>query len=128
MKIKVSQSTTLILHTLVCIFRTLFPANKKHNVYCITLDPKYFYNWFLATLDERGQGIPNDGNKIGGRKGYQCDQNYNLVERCGVSVFVHVWVCVCLFGWVGLILYRLLRQFGKDIEPSADLIQPMCIA
>ena len=36
---------------------------------------------FLATLDERGQGIPNDGDKRGGRKGYQCDQNHNLIER-----------------------------------------------
>ena len=46
-----------------------------------TLDPKSFDYWFLATLDEMGQGIPNYGDKRGGRKGYQCDQNYNLIER-----------------------------------------------
>ena len=36
--------------------------------YC-TVDPKYFEYQFLATLDKRGQGIPNDGDKRGGRKG-----------------------------------------------------------
>ena len=35
----------------------------------------------MATLDERAQGIPNNGDKRGGRKGYQCDQNYKLIER-----------------------------------------------
>ena len=34
-----------------------------------TVDPKYFDYKFLATLDERGQGIPNDRYKRGGRKG-----------------------------------------------------------
>ena len=43
-------------------------------------DPKSFDYLFLATLDERGQGIPNDGDKRGRRKGYHCDQNYNLIE------------------------------------------------
>ena len=42
----------------------------------LTVDPK-----FLAALDERGQGIPNNGDKRRGRKGYQCDQNYSLTER-----------------------------------------------
>ena len=46
-----------------------------------TVDPKSFDYEILATLDERGQGIPNDGDKRGGRKGQQCDQNYNLIER-----------------------------------------------
>ena len=46
-----------------------------------TLDPKSFRYQFLATLDERGQGNPKDGDKRGGRKGYQCDQNHNLFER-----------------------------------------------
>ena len=31
----------------------------------------------MATLDERGQGIPNDGDKRGGRKGYQ----YDVIEK-----------------------------------------------
>ena len=31
---------------------------------------KFFYLKFLATSDEMGQGIPNDGDKRGGRKGY----------------------------------------------------------
>ena len=31
-----------------------------------TLDPNSFDYKFLATLDERGQGIPNDGDKRGG--------------------------------------------------------------
>ena len=35
-----------------------------------TLDPQSFDHLFLATLDERGQCIPNDGDKKGGRKGY----------------------------------------------------------
>ena len=47
----------------------------------LTLDPKSFDHYFLATLDERGQCIPNDGDKRGGRKGYKGDQNYNLIER-----------------------------------------------
>ena len=56
------------------------------NLLCLrsTLDPKSFDYKFLATLDGRGQGIPNDGvcgDKRWGRKGYQCDHNYNLVER-----------------------------------------------
>ena len=34
-----------------------------------TLDPKSFVYQFLATLDERGQGIPDDGDKRGGIKG-----------------------------------------------------------
>ena len=34
-----------------------------------TKDPKYFDCQFLATLDERGQGIPNDGDKRGREKG-----------------------------------------------------------
>ena len=33
----------------------------------------------MATLDVMGQGIPND--KRGGRRGYQCDHYYNLIER-----------------------------------------------
>ena len=33
---------------------------------------------FLATLYERGQGIPSDGDKRGGRKGCWCDQNYYI--------------------------------------------------
>ena len=32
---------------------------------CGTVDPKSFDNQFLATLDERVQGIPNDGDKRG---------------------------------------------------------------
>ena len=48
---------------------------------CDTLDPKSFDYQFLAKLDERGQGIPNDGDKRGGRKGYQSELNYNLIER-----------------------------------------------
>ena len=44
-----------------------------------TLDTKSFDYQFLATLDEMGQGIPNDGDKKGGRKGYQCDQNQYLI-------------------------------------------------
>ena len=43
----------------------------------LTVDPKYFDYKLLATLDERGHCIPNDGDKRGGRKGYQYDQNYN---------------------------------------------------
>ena len=35
---------------------------------CGTVDPKSFDYQFLARLDERGQGIPNDGDKRGGRK------------------------------------------------------------
>ena len=35
----------------------------------------------MATIDKRGQGIPNDWDKRGGRKGYQCDQNHNLIKR-----------------------------------------------
>ena len=35
----------------------------------VTLDPKSFDYQFMATLDERGQGIPNDGEKREGRKG-----------------------------------------------------------
>ena len=46
-----------------------------------TVDPRYFDYYFLDTLDERRQGIPNDWDKKGGRKGYQCDQNYNPIER-----------------------------------------------
>ena len=34
-----------------------------------TVDPKSFEYEFFATLDEREQGIPNDGDKRGGRKG-----------------------------------------------------------
>ena len=34
-----------------------------------TLDPKSFDYSFLVTLDEKGQGIPNDGEKRGGRNG-----------------------------------------------------------
>ena len=35
----------------------------------------------MATLDEREQGIPKEGDKRWERKGYQCDQNYNLIVR-----------------------------------------------
>ena len=41
-----------------------------------TVDPESF-----DTLHGMEQGIPNDGDKGGGRKGYQCDQNSNLIER-----------------------------------------------
>ena len=34
-----------------------------------TLDPKSFDCKFLATFDEGGKGIPNDGDKRGGEKG-----------------------------------------------------------
>ena len=44
------------------------------------MDPKTFVYQFLATLGERGQGIPNEGDKRGEREGYQCDQNDNLIE------------------------------------------------
>ena len=33
-----------------------------------TLNPKSFYYEFLATLDKRGQGIPNYGDKRGGER------------------------------------------------------------
>ena len=32
------------------------------------MDPKYFGYQFLATSDKRGQGIPNDGDKRGGKR------------------------------------------------------------
>ena len=41
----------------------------------VPVDPKSFDYYFLATLDDRGQGIPNEGDIRGGRRGYQCDQN-----------------------------------------------------
>ena len=34
----------------------------------VTVDPKSVDYQFLATLDERGQGIPNDGDKRGGER------------------------------------------------------------
>ena len=44
-----------------------------------TVDPKSLVYQFLDTLDKRGQVVTNEGDKKGGRKGYQCDQNYNRV-------------------------------------------------
>ena len=44
-----------------------------------TVDPKDLDYQFLATSDERGQGIPNNGDKEGERKGHQCYQNNNLI-------------------------------------------------
>ena len=35
-----------------------------------------FWYQFLATLYERGQGIPSGGDRRGGRKGCWCDQNF----------------------------------------------------
>ena len=63
------------------ICNTAFDAEslKRPQIYT---GSKIFDYQFLATLDKRGQGIPNEGNKKGGgRKGYQCDLNYNLIER-----------------------------------------------
>ena len=41
----------------VCVFICLYLCIN------ITFDPKSFGYQFLATLDERGQGIPKDGDK-----------------------------------------------------------------
>ena len=55
---------------------------KFYTLCSVQTGTKSFDYWFLATLDERGQSIPTMGIKEGGgRKGYQCDQNYNLIER-----------------------------------------------
>ena len=47
------------------LYRYIKKGYQKNVVWCInsklTVDPKYFDYWFLATLDEREQGIPNDG-------------------------------------------------------------------
>ena len=62
----------------------------KKSLISNTVASKCFEYQFLATLDERGQGNHNDGDKRGGRKGYECDQNHDLIERwfhCGVCVF-----------------------------------------
>ena len=42
---------------------------------------KIFWLLVLGHIRERGQGIPNDGDKRGGREGYQCKRNYNLIEK-----------------------------------------------
>ena len=44
-----------------------------------SVDQKSFDYQFLDTLDKRGQVVTNEGDKKGGRKGYQCVQNYNRV-------------------------------------------------
>ena len=54
---------------------TLFYVYGRLDMIIVTVDPKSFDHYLLATLDERGQGVPNDGDKRGERKGYQCDQN-----------------------------------------------------
>ena len=54
-----------------------------------TLVPKLFDYQFTATLDWRGQGIRKIGIIKGGRKGYQCYQNYHLIHS-DISTFIRV--------------------------------------
>ena len=44
------------------------------------LASKYFDYQILATLYERGQIIPNGGDKRGGRKDWWCHQNYDIIK------------------------------------------------
>ena len=46
----------------------LFGSRFNNQCFYITLDPKPFDYPFLATLDERGQGIPKIGIKEGGER------------------------------------------------------------
>ena len=56
---------------------------------CLLTSFTYYTHWIqnLSIINswphdmKRGQGIPNDGDKKEGRMGWQCDQNYNLIER-----------------------------------------------
>ena len=75
MGILLATATMIVFTSLPKGDLTLFTAMPP------TLVPKSFDYYFLATLDERGQGIPNDGDERGGIKRYQCDQNYNVIER-----------------------------------------------
>ena len=58
---------------------------------------KIIWLLILGHIRWKDAGYSIDGNKRGGRKGYQCDQNYNLVERwfhCALFLstsFYHTW-------------------------------------
>ena len=45
---------------------TLFYVYGRLDMIIVTVDPKSFDHYLLATLDERGQGVPNNGDKRGG--------------------------------------------------------------
>ena len=44
---------------------TLFYVYGRLDMIIVTVDPKSFDHYLLATLDERGQGVPNEGIKEG---------------------------------------------------------------
>ena len=55
------------------IYQTML--HKEH-----TLVPKSSDCQFMATLGLKGKGILKDGDNKRGKKGYQCFQNYHLIE------------------------------------------------
>ena len=89
----------------------------------------------MATLDERGQGILNDGDKKEGRKGYQCDQNHNLIERwfhCGfykniISSTAHIGIIFQLgydSGHIGNPFYPLFYYHLSEYPAPFHIMWP----
>ena len=67
LNISANEGASMLIFSMLNIYIPKAFSRKSFRGPLLTLDPQSFDYSFLATLDERGQGIPNDGDKRGGK-------------------------------------------------------------